>query len=233
MTRGLHTDRPRTCTANVPTADECVRDQARDQEDRVTVLLTHTPVRRPGSATPVDRSSAVLRDTAPLGATVVHLVPERVPLEGRARDAAPTAAACRSGFVCLPRRVDDHQEVVTVGKKLTGPRILEVAVVLVVVAPQGLPARQAKDWLSRLPEARDVDVADPSLHPDLGLLVVMGLAEVDLTVRCHDADAAKVDQLVTLDRGPAARVLPTAYFHHDVHLLMVPSGGDVSKRLLR
>jgi hypothetical protein len=146
---------------------------------------------------------------------------------------APPAAACRSGSVCLPRRVDDHQEVVTVGKELTGPRSLEVAVVLVVVAPQGLPARQAKDWLSRLSEARDVDVADSSLHPDLRLQVVMGLAEVDLAVRCHDADAAKVDQLITLDRGPAARVLPTAYFHHDVHLLMVPSGGDASKGLLR
>lgn len=127
--------------------------------------------------------------------------------------------------------VDDEQEVITVGKELTGPRVLEVAVVLVVEAPQGLPARQAKDRLSRLPEARDLDVADSSLHPDPGLQVMMGLAEVDLTVRCHDAEAAEVDQLVPLDRGPAARPLPAAYSHHDVHLLMVPSGSDVSKRL--
>ena len=58
--------------------------------------------------------------------------------------------------------VDDEQEVVTVGEELPGPRVLEVAVVLVVEAPQGLPARQAKDLLSRLPEARDQDVADSS-----------------------------------------------------------------------
>ncbi len=103
------------------------------------------------------------------------------------------------------------------GKELTGPRVLEVAVVIVVVAPQCLPARQAKNWLSRLPGARDVDVADSSLHPDLGLRVVMGLVEVDLALRFHDADAAEVDQLVTLDRGPAAGMLATAHFHHDVH----------------
>ncbi len=119
------------------------------------------------------------------------------------------------------------------GKELTGPWGLEVAVVLVVEAPQGLPARQAKDWLSRLPEARDLDVADSSLDPDPGLQVMVGLAEVDLAVRCRDAEAAEVDQLVTLDRGPAARVLPAAHFHHDIHLLMVFSGGDVRKRLLR
>ena len=126
--------------------------------------------------------------------------------------------------------VDDEQEVITVGKELTGPRVLEVAVVLVVEAPQGLATRQAKDRLSRLSEARDLDVADSSLHPCLGLQVMMGLAEVDLAARCQDAEAAEVDHLVALDRGPAARVLPAAYSHHDVHLLMVPSGNDASKR---
>lgn len=132
----------------------------------------------------------------------------------------------------MPPDVDDEQEVITVGKELTGPRVLEVAVVLVVEASQGVPARQAKDRLSRLSEARDLDVADSSLHPDLGFHVMVGLTEVDLAVRCQDAEAAEVDQLFTLDRGPAARVLPASYSHHDVHLLMVPSGSDVSKTLL-
>jgi hypothetical protein len=112
-------------------------------------------------------------------------------------------------------------------------RGLEVAVVLVVEAPQGLPARQAKDWLSRLPEARYLDVADSSLNPGHpGLQVVAGFAEVDLAVRSRDAEAGEVDQLVTLDRGPAARVFPAAHSHHDIHLLMVSSAGAVSNRLL-
>lgn len=88
--------------------------------------------------------------------------------------------------------VDHEQEVRTVGQELTGPRVLEVAVVLVVEAPQGLPAREAEDRLSRLPEARDLDAADSSLHPDLGLRVTAGLAELDLAVRFQDAQTAEV-----------------------------------------
>ncbi|CAA9324047.1 MAG: hypothetical protein AVDCRST_MAG07-1424 [uncultured Frankineae bacterium] len=68
-----------------------------------------------------------------------------------------------------------------------------------------------------------MDVPDSSLHPDIGLQLMMGLAEVHLAVRCQDAEAAEIHQLVPLDGGPAARVLPSAYFHHDVHLLRVPA----------
>jgi len=100
-----------------------------------------------------------------------------------------------------------------------------VAVVLGVEAPQGLPARQAKYRLSRSSEARDLDVADSSPDPEPRLEVMVGLAEVDLAVRSRDAEAAEVDELVTLDRKPAALVLPATHFHHDVHLLMVTSGG--------
>ena len=74
-----------------------------------------------------------------------------------------------------------------------------------------------------------MDVADSSLHADVRSHVVMRLAEFDLADRCRDADAAEVDQLVALEGGPAARVLPTAYSHHDVHLLIVPRSGDLSE----
>jgi len=128
------------------------------------------------------------------------------------------------------RRVDDDEEVVVAGTGLTGPRGLGVAVVLGVEAPQGFPARQAKYRLSGSPEARHLDVADSSPDPEPRLQVMVGLAEVDLAVRSRDAEAAEVDELVALDRGPAALVLPAAHSHHDVHLLMVTNGGDVGKR---
>lgn len=125
--------------------------------------------------------------------------------------------------------MDGDEEVVTVGQELTGPGGLEVAVVIGVEATHGLPARQAENPLGRVPGSHDLNVADAPLDLQLRLQVVVGLAEVNVIVRPHYAQTAEVDELVTLDRGPAALVLPAAYLDDDVHLSMLTGGIGLSQ----
>ena len=95
-----------------------------------------------------------------------------------------------------------------------------MAVVAIVVAPQRLPARYAKDWL-RSPVFPDhLDFDHPSVDPLIGCDVesaVVRFDEAHLAVRPRIADALEVDELVALDGFPAALVLPVAYLHDDVH----------------
>lgn len=104
-----------------------------------------------------------------------------------------------------------------------------MTVVIDAEAAHGLPAWQAEHLLGGVPRSYDLDVADASLDLHLGLQVVVGLAEVNLSVRPHHAKAAEVDELVALDRGPAALVLPAAHLDHDVHLSMLTGGIRLSQ----
>lgn len=104
-----------------------------------------------------------------------------------------------------------------------------MTVVIDAEAAHGLPAWQTEHLLGGVPRSYDLDVADASLDLHLGLQVVVGLAEVNLSVRPHHAKAAEVDELVALDRGPAALVLPAAHLDHDVHLSMLTGGIRLSQ----
>lgn len=120
-------------------------------------------------------------------------------------------SAARSG------RVDLDEEVTALGGRFSGPWILEVTVVIRVEALQRSAARHTQNCLHRAAGSDHVDVPDSSSDSHDGLEVVVGLSQRRLALLVRAAQAAEVDDGVSLDGLTAAVVLPAAHLDGHVH----------------
>ena len=92
-----------------------------------------------------------------------------------------------------------------------------MAVVVLVDAPQGSPARQPEDRSSDSSVVHHLDVDHPSPDPFFDGEVVVGLDEALLPVHSPVPDALEVDELVPLDGRSTALVFPATHLDDDVH----------------
>ena len=140
--------------------------------------------------------------------------------EGAVRADAPRGSPV-GGSRLLARRPDGHEEFEPSRcDQVTGPRVFPVTVVVIVEAPERLPARHAKDRLRGSSIVHPLDVDHPSPNALLGRdaeAAVVSLDEAHVTVGPLGADAPEVHELVPSDGFATALVLPVTHRYDDVH----------------
>ena len=102
---------------------------------------------------------------------------------------------------------------------IIGPRVLKRIFVCLLRGAQFLAARNAENR-RRVPVLYHLDLSHASLDALISRHIeatVVTLNETDPTVRLLPAEAVKVHELIPLNRLPAARVLPAADLHNDIH----------------
>jgi hypothetical protein len=112
-----------------------------------------------------------------------------------------------------------------------------MAIVVIVEAPERLPARHAPDRSGDSRVKHHVDVSHPTPNALIGCNIetaVVSLGKARPAVRPVVTDALEVHELVPLDGFSAALVLPIAHLYDDIHRnnLCPPAGPHAHLEML-